>query len=91
MDAAEIEEAITTLVELNGERSVEIRALERLVIALACIGVDQADDPTAFTEKLRDVALEVFERSADPRGDPLRERAELLLGKIERWGARANR
>lgn len=91
MGAAEIEEAITKLVELNGKRSVEIRALERLVLGLACIGLDHAADRTAYAEKLRGLALQAFERDADPRGDPLRARAELLLGKVEAYAASANR
>lgn len=85
---AEYEEGMSVLAGELGKAAVRISTLERLVLALACIGVDQAADRTAYTEKLRGIALQAFENDADPRANPLRERAELLLGKIEGWAAR---
>ncbi|ATC34089.1 hypothetical protein CA606_18110 [Caulobacter vibrioides] len=84
---AEFEEAMLKMAELNTQRATEIRALDRLVMALACIGVDQAADRTAYTEKLRGMALGAVEQGSDPRVEPLRERLELLLAKIEAWSA----
>lgn len=71
---------LLTIIREN-ERTIWAQA--RVILALAAIGLQAAEDPIAMTEELRRLALEPLERDPKPEGDQLREECERLLGVVE--------
>jgi hypothetical protein len=83
-------ETLGALAELGEVHGRQIAAHQRLVVALASLGVEHAADRLAFTDELRRLALEPHKQADDP-ADPSRDLIEMYLAKVETYAVALGR